>query len=284
MKFKLFIFSISILALVGCNKQSKVVNIEINDFSLLDSVFVEHKNRDSTIVPPIVVNNISASIKVLSISERKEIFIKILLANILINNNNIKFVRDSIIDITNRLSNNRIVNNKEVAWLNGVYKTYRCKPYQVDDLLKNVDIIPPSMAIAQTIVESGWGTSRFAIEGNSLFGEHYSNGATGKYVSANGSDIKLKAFPTIYQAVKSYSININRHRAYRKFRDIRFEMRANSEKLNSLVLIESLGSYSELGDEYTSYIKNIIRRNSLQKYDSFKFKEIDTRYYVNIRD
>lgn len=282
MKFKLIIFSVVIVTLFSCNNKPKVIKIEINDLSILDSVFIKHKSSDSASIPPIFVNNMSASIKDLTIAERKKTFVKILLANILLNNNNILLIRDSIIDITNRISTNKTVSKKELDWLNGLYKTYRCASSDKDELLKKVDLIPPSMAISQTIVESGWGTSRFAIQGNSLFGEHFSNGAVGNHISANGSDIKLKAFPTIYQAVKSYAININRHRAYRDFRDKRFIMRSNNIVLNSLVLVETLGSYSELGDEYIAYIKDIINRNYLQKYDSAMLNEHDTWYYVNI--
>ena len=284
MKFKLLILSISILALFGCNNIPKVVNIEINNFSLLDSVFTKHKNNDSSSIPPIIVNNISSSLKDLNIADRKIAFTRSLVANILMNNDNILYQRDSVINITDKLSSNRIVTSEEKKWLENIYKIYRCKPYQVDELLKKVDIIPPSMAIAQSIVESGWGTSRFAIEGNSLFGEHFSNGAKGKYVSASGSGIKLRAFNSIQEAVKSYSININRHRAYREFRDKRFEMINNSEKLNSLILVETLGRYSELGNEYISYIKSIITKNSLQHYDNTKLYNSGTIYYINIKE
>ena len=284
MKSIYIVFTIVISFLVACSNHNKIENIEINNISLLDSVFAIHKNSDSDYIPPIFVNNIPNSIKELTISERKVTFTKILLANIIENNNNIISERDSIIDITKRLSNNRVVTSEERIWLEKIYKIYRCKPYQVKCLLKKVDIIPPSMAIAQTIVESGWGTSRFAIEGNSLFGEHFSNGAKGKYVSASGSSIKLRAFNSIQEAVKSYSININRHRAYREFRDTRFKMRTNSEKLNSIVLIETLGSYSELGNEYISYIKNIIIKNSLQNYDNTKLYNSGKIYQINIKE
>ena len=278
MKLNYIIFSIAISFLVGCNNSSKVVNIEIDNYTLLDSVFTEHNNIDSSHIPPIFVNNISASIKDLTISERKTTFIRILLANIVKNNNHILSQRDSIINISNKKNISKVEKN----WLDNIYKTYRCKPYNTDELLINVDIIPPSMAIAQAIVESGWGTSKFAIEGNSLFGEHFSNGANGKYIPASGSNIKLKAFPSIYGAVKSYSININRHRAYRKFRAMRLEMRKNNVDLNSIELIETLGSYSELGDEYILYIKNIINKNSLQKFDAIELSNTTTKYSVNI--
>ncbi len=284
MKFNLIIFSIAIITLIGCNNNPKVVNIEIDNYSLLDSVFAVRQSSDSSSIPPIIVNNISPSIKDLTIADRKDIFVKMLLANILINNSHILLVRDSIIDISKRIDNNKVVYKAELEWLNDIYKTYRCTPYEIDTLLKNVDVIPPSMAIAQTIVESGWGTSRFATEGNSLFGEHFSNGASGEYVSANGSNIKLKAFTTIYQAVKSYSQNINRHRAYREFRDKRFDLKNNKLEINSLALVETLGRYSELGDEYITYLKNIINKNSLQKYDNVNLNEVDTRYFVNIKN
>jgi len=284
MKLKLILLSITIITLFGCENKPEVVNIEINNYSLLDSIFTKYSSSDSTKVTSVIVNNISPSIKKITITKRKEAFINALLANVLINNSNILLLRDTILNITDRLIQNGEVTKEELAWLNSICKTYRCTNNNTEDLLKKIDIIPPSMAIAQTIVESGWGTSRFAIEGNSLFGEHFSNGASGNSISASSSSIKMKAFPTIYDAVKSYSKNINRHRAYRKFRDKRFLMRTNNIKLNSLELVETLGSYSELGDEYIIYIKKIIRRNDLQKYDSKSFNKAGTKYYVNIKN
>ena len=270
------------LLFASCNKTVEVKNIIINDYSSLDSVYTAHRSIDSNSIPPILIKSISPSIKDLSIIERKKIFIKSILVNILKNNEDILSIRDSILDLQVRLNNNRIVKQEETVWLKKISKTYRCKPDDFDGLLKKINIIPPSMAIAQSIVESGWGTSRFAIEGNSLFGEHFSNGANGDYISANNSDIKLKSFPTIYDAVRSYSVNINRHRAYRKFRDKRLEMLNNSSKLNSLELVETLGSYSELGDEYITYIKNIILKNSLLHLDDLKIEDSNTIYLVEV--
>jgi len=283
MRLNLIIIILTISFLTGCNNSSNSINIEIDNYSLLDSVYAEHDSSDGLHIPTIFVNNIAPSIKDLTVPERKEIFIKILLADIARNNNKILEDRDHIIRINNRISNKKNISEQEQAWLENIYKTYSCKTNNTKDLLMKVDIIPPSMAIAQSIVESGWGTSKFAIEGNSLFGEHYSSKASGKFITANNSDIKLRAFTNIYEAVKSYSLNINKHKAYQMFREMRFEMRKNKRNINSLELVETLVSYSELKDEYIQYLKNIIKHNSLQKLDSLKLENNKTSYFIKIR-
>jgi Bax protein len=269
---------------ISCDNNTVVKNIEIDNYSLLDSVFESHSSNFDSVVPSIFVSNITSSLKNLTISDKKEIFIKCLLANVLRNNKNIILQRLTIIDIKERLNDNRIVTKEELQWLENISKSYRTKSMDFDALLKKVDVFPPSLIIAQAIVESGWGTSRFAIEGNSIFGEHFSNGAEGNYIQAGESEIKLRAFKTIIEAVESYSLNLNRHRAYRNLREMRFIARQNNEKLNSLELVKALGSYSEMGVEYIKYLKRIIDKNSLLLFDNLVLEKSKTEYYVFVKN
>ena len=284
MKFYKIPYIVLILAFTGCNNSIEVNNITVKGYSSLDSIYTKNNAIDSSFIYPIFIKNISTSINNLNVAERKKVFIKSLLSNIIKNNDDILHVRDSIYNILKKTHNNITISDHEVKWLNSVSKTYRSNSNDLNDLLKKVDIIPVSMAIAQSIVESGWGTSRFATEGNSMFGEHFSNGAEGKHISAEFSNVKMKSFTNIYDAVKSYSININRHRAYRRFRDKRIEMRNNSQPLNSLELVETLVNYSEIGGEYTIYLKGIINKNKLQLLDNLKIDYSKTQYLVKISD
>jgi uncharacterized FlgJ-related protein len=279
MKLKPIFFALIVIGLTSCSNNTVKQNIVINDYSKLDSIFDKHRSNNENIIAPVFIENIAPSIRNLTIAERKKIFIETLLANFVLSNDSILHTRNKII----KLSKKNHLNKKEKTWLQGICKIYRCKENNFEDLLTKVDIIPPSMAIAQSIVESGWGTSRFAIEGNSIFGEHHSNGANGKHIKADSSDIKMKAFDSIYEAVNSYSLNINRHKAYTQFRIKRLQQRKHNKGLNSLELVETLTSYSELGKEYTDYIKMFIRQNKLTSYDKIKLGNYKTEYFVSIK-
>ena len=279
MKFYHIILSLIVIGFTSCNNKTIKKNIEIDNYSKLDSILEIYRSKDEYIIAPIFIENITKSIRDLSTAERKKIFIETLLPNIILSNDSILLIRSKIIE----LSENNHLNKNDDKWLNGICKTYRCKENDFENLLLKIDIIPPSMAIAQSIVESGWGTSRFAIEGNSIFGEHHSNGATGKHVKADSSDVKMKVFASIYDAVSSYSLNINRHRAYKQFREKRKQQRNKNIELNSLELVDALTSYSELGNEYTKYIKRFITYNKLTSYDKLKLGNSKTEYFVSIK-
>jgi len=280
MRLTLFVAIITVLSITSCNNSFEKKNLSINNYSELDSILNIHRGNDTNIVTPVIIKNIAPSIRNLSTSERKKVFIETIVSNITLSNHNILALRDSVIN----LSKKKHLDKKDELWLNDLSKNYRCKNIDFDCLLKKIDIIPPSMAVAQAIVESGWGTSRFAIEGNSIFGEHHSNGAKGKHIKADSSDVKMKAFDNIYNAVESYSLNINRHQAYRLFRSKRLEQRTKNGKLNSLELIETLTSYSEQGKQYTDYIKQFITKNNLTKYDEYNLGKPTTIYFVNIKN
>ncbi len=278
MKLYQIIFSL-IIVFTSCTNNVVKKNIVIEDYSQLDSILNIHRSSDENIIAPVFIENITESIRNLNTAERKKIFVETLLANIVLSNDSIIHLRNKII----KLQKKNNLSKYDDKWLQEICKTYRCKNNNFDDLLTKVDVIPPSMAIAQSIVESGWGTSRFAIEGNSIFGEHQSNGAKGKHIKADSSNVRMKAFASIYDAVSSYSLNLNRHKAYKQFRIKRKQQRDKSETLNSLELVETLTSYSERGKEYTEYIKKFITSNKLMAYDNLKLGKNKVEYFVHIK-
>ena len=139
------------------------------------------------------------------------------------------------------------------------------KTDNIDTLLVRLDIIPVSLIVAQSVIESGWGTSRFAQQGNSLFGQRDYSGSGIKPKHATG--FTVAKFDTIPDSVKSYLNNLNTHKAYKKFRNIRKYMRDNGENIDSLRLVKGLTKYSERGLAYVQDVASIIKSNKLQKYD-----------------
>ena len=158
-----------------------------------------------------------------------------------------------------------------MEWISKKFKQYGIKNKDVSVLKIRMDIIPVSLAIAQAAKETGWGTSRFAQEGNALFGQWTWNG-DGIRPAEVSSDAKHKVakFKVLKASVRAYQRNLNTHSSYKKFRQERATQRDNDEELNSLILLKYLDNYAETGIEYTKVLKKIILQNSLIDFDDVK--------------
>ena len=148
----------------------------------------------------------------------------------------------------------------------------------LDALLIKVDEIPVSLALAQAVIESGWGTSRFAFEGNALFGQ-YVWGATNQGIIPNErkteAKYKIKSFNSLSGSVKSYMKNLNTNFHYNEFRINRFVLRSNNIPLKGTLLTEFLSSYS-IEDNYTDKIKNIIELNDFDDFENLNIEKKHT--------
>ena len=154
----------------------------------------------------------------------------------------------------------------------------------LEDLLYRVDIVPAGLALGQAAYESGYGTSRFATEGNSLFGQwtYKGDGLKPKEqrTSAKG-DHRIKAFEWPFDSVRGYFINLMSHRAYEDFRRLRAELRAAGEPLSSMRLADGLVRYSERGQEYVDSLKGIMRVNKLDIADVAVFRDEPLRFLIS---
>ena len=134
-----------------------------------------------------------------------------------------------------------------------------------------MDIVPVSLAIAQAAKESGWGTSRFAIEGNALFGQWTWSGEGIKPAGIDSEEKhKVMKFKVLKASVRAYQRNLNTHGSYKQFRSERANMRDSDVELDSLILADFLDKYAATGKEYTKIIKQIIKQNNLQDFDKVK--------------
>jgi uncharacterized FlgJ-related protein len=140
----------------------------------------------------------------------------------------------------------------------------------IDDLLYRLDEIPAGLAIGQAAYESGWGTSRFTVEGNALFGQwtYGGEGMAPKQQRKELGDHKIATFTWPFDSVRGYYLNLSTHPAYEDFRKIRAGMRNKGKPLNSLALADGLISYSERGQEYVDSLKSLIRSNGFDLADA----------------
>ena len=133
-----------------------------------------------------------------------------------------------------------------------------------------MDIIPVSLAIAQAAKETGWGTSRFAKEGNALFGQWtYSDKGLIPLDQVKG-DHKVMKFNVLRASVRAYKKNLNSHKVYSEFRKARAKLREQGKEINSLKLVKYLDKYAETGIKYTEILEKIIKQNSLMDFDQAK--------------
>ena len=224
--------------------------------------------RKNKLVKPINLDLLPEEMKMIeNTSQRKNLFIQIVLPLILDENNQIKLDRKKLFVVLNKNNNS----DAEKKWLNMKFKQYGVKNKDLSTLKIRMDEIPASLAIAQAAKETGWGTSRFALEGNALFGQWTFSGDGIKPKSSdNDKTHKVMKFQILKASVRAYQRNLNTHSSYKKFRKLRAQSRDNDEKLDSLILADCLDQYAATGVEYTKTLKKIILQNSLKDFDEVK--------------
>ena len=134
-----------------------------------------------------------------------------------------------------------------------------------------MDEIPVSLAIAQAAKETGWGTSRFAQEGNALFGQWTWSGEGLKPKEADeNKGHKVMKFNVLQASVRAYQRNLNTHSSYKNFRLARAQLRDSKRPLDSIILSQFLKNYAETGNQYVEVLQKIIKQNNLKDFDDAK--------------
>ena len=249
-------------------------NSEINlvryTTSEIDSLFREvnynlKEVRVTKLVKPVDIGLLPNEIKKIgNTKKRKEMFIKIILPLIVKENTKIRIDRKRLFTILNKNSNTNI----EKKWLEKKYKQYGARQNDLSTLKVRMDEIPVSLAIAQAAKETGWGTSRFALKGNALFGQWTWSGDGLKPKNAEeGKDHKVMKFHSLQLSVRAYLRNLNTHSSYKNLRKARTEHRNRNIPLDSLALAEHLDKYAETGNQYIEVLQKIIDQNNLKDFD-----------------
>jgi len=204
---------------------------------------------------------------------RKRLFLRTLLPLVLQANAELRQARAKLIDALDAQAAGRL-GATDALWLETVAEWYGAEPGDAADLLARVDAVPPSLALAQAAQESGWGTSRFALNANALFGQRsWGAGAVGlKPAEADRHDFKVRGFPDLMSAVRAYLHNLNSHRAYQDLRKRRARARALGTPLHALNLVGGLKNYSEEGQDYVLALSELISSNDLQALDGTKLR------------
>jgi len=224
--------------------------------------------RETKLVKPVALTLLPAEIKMIqSTKKRKEFFIQIVLPLILKENNNIRLDRKMLFNIINKNNNTKL----EKKWLEKKYKQYGVTSKDLSVLKVRMDEVPVSLAIAQAAKETGWGTSRFAQEGNALFGQWTWSGEGLKPKEADeNKGHKVMKFNVLQASVRAYQRNLNTHPSYENFRLARAQLRDAGKILDSIVLSQFLDNYAETGNQYVEVLQQIIKQNNLKDFDDAK--------------
>lgn len=221
-------------------------------------------------VPQVFLANLPRDLDgVASVDTRKAVFLRTMLPLVLKANESILLDRGRLLALRQRQASGRELSQGARAWLAELAKRYRLDKPDIDRLLTRVDIIPPSLALSQAAEESGWGTSRFALEGNAPFGQWTFDAAAGivPREREDGQKHVVRSYDHLLDGVRAYSLNLNSHRAYREFREMRARMRRMGEDIDGYTLAGTLTRYSERGAAYVESIRTIMRANELSPLD-----------------
>ena len=166
------------------------------------------------------------------------------------------------------LSEKKYTSDLEKQWLRQKLLEYKVKKGNIEKLLLRMDMIPVSIALAQAAKESGWGTSRFALEGNAIFGQWTWDGQGIAPLNRDGDkNHKILKFPILRASVKAYKNNLNTHKSYLKFREKRKSLRDKNKDITGLALTNTLKNYAQTGSEYTKILNQIITQNRLTDFE-----------------
>jgi len=225
-------------------------------------------------VPHIILTQLPDDMDQLDdIKEKKRIFFLSLLPMVLMANEEIAYKRSRLKSIIESHERGALVTESDREWAENLASDYRLSGDPLEQpelkirLLRRVDIIPPSLVLAQAANESGWGTSRFAQAANNIFGEWTFIPGTGLVPRdrPEGAKYEVRKFDTLYQSLNSYMRNLNTHRAYRPLRSIRAGMRENGRTPSGVALARGLEKYSSRSEAYVNDIQQMIRQNDLTK-------------------
>jgi uncharacterized FlgJ-related protein len=223
------------------------------------------KVRNKKLVKPIYFTQFPKDLDELQSTRlKKETFIQIVLPLIVAENERILADREKM----KRTYKKKNTTDLEKQWLRQKLLEYKVKKGNMEELILRMDIIPTSIALAQAAKESGWGTSRFALEGNAIFGQWtWSGQGIAPLDRASNKKHKILKFPILRASVKAYQNNLNTHKSYVKFREKRLVMREKNKDISGLELTETLKNYAQTGTEYTKILNQIIRQNRLTDFE-----------------
>ena len=238
----------------------------------------------------------------LSVADKKQIFYRLMLPLVVHANDMVRDRRARLEALRAEVIANRSLTTENVAALRSALPLLRIRSAEqadqigaedseellavIDEALYKLDVIPSGLVLGQAAYESGYGTSRFAVEGNALFGQwtYGGKGLVPEQQRKQLGDHRIAAYDWPFDSVRGYFLNLSSHPAYEDFRRLRAELRASGRPMTSLALADGLIRYSERGQEYVDTLKSMIRVNHLDVADDATFRDESLRFLVAADD
>jgi Bax protein len=267
-----------------------LVHFKVSDTAelakVLDKAWVHWGAEGS--VPGVAPINMPAGLDKLSVKEKKSLFLRSVIPHVLHVNRTIRSERKLLSNILVRLERGERLKEIEEVFVSRVAHTYKLDERSqkliasdpvalLRELLGRVDEIPPSLVLGQAAIESAWGSSRFVLEGNNLFGQWVfsANGGMAPKGRAEGAKYSVARYRNLTESVRAYMMNLNTLWAYDDFRKFRVSMRAEGRDLDANELAQGLIRYSIRRQEYVDEIRAIIRINRLKNFDFKSLSDVD---------
>ena len=259
-------------------KTGVTVLLPLVALSLIVVAMIPNESTEPSPIAPLLQDPVTVFpdfTEIVDVDDKKRQFLDYLEGFIVTENEEIAVIRSRLLflaEIVGRGDNLSLAEAHEIITLSEIYRVEYdglSTQYVVDELIQRIDHIPVSLALAQAANESAWGTSRFTIEGNNVFGQWCYEEGCGMVPSrrVSGARHEVEYFDTVEKSVKSYFLNINTHDSYAYLRDLRLKMRERGLKLDPMSLSIGLGRYSERGAGYVDEIQRIIIQNELRDRD-----------------
>lgn len=233
-------------------------------------------------VPRVYVTGLPRDLDELSsVDDKKRAFIRSILPLVLLANQEIEQKRTHMLALLEKRADDESLSAGEQSWLDELGEQYGVEDSNPEALKRRVDVIPVSLALAQAIVESGWGTSRFALEGNALFGQRTWSNASQALVPKVDRSVRVQSFEDLMASVRSYMHNLNTHPAYRSFRHQRAQAVERKDTLDGYELAANLEAYAEINN-YVEKLRGLIRANDLRALETARLDD-SSSFYARLR-
>ncbi len=227
----------------------------------------ENCSSHSPILPHLAYNRVPHAFTTIQNPKiQKKMFLQFMVPLVTNENKHIKEQREYLKPLYKKMDAGINLTPFDHQWLENRCTEYRLKKCEQNELLKRMDTIPESLVLAQAAIESGWGSSRFAQEGNALFGQWVYNDSIGMIPSQRltGESHKVGRFNTPQESIRSYFLNLNTNKAYAQFREKRQQLHKTHEPLSGLALTPELIRYSERKERYVDLLESLIKSNNLE--------------------
>jgi len=213
---------------------------------------------NSKAAPALFIDSIDVNLdRIRDVNEKKATFFRIMLPHIARENDRIRDERAKILAAPDKVPDK-------------LFEKYDVESGNVNELLRRVDVVPASLVLSQAALESGWGTSRFARNGNNFFGMRTYNKDVKGIDPKEADGFKVIVFKNIAASVRAYMKNLNTHNAYKQLRHARAEQRAQGDPPTGRTMSNFLTAYSEIPEKYGARLRGMMDRNNLDRFDGVR--------------